>query len=183
MNKNTINSNDAQELLEDRVKFKLYTAEQHLRNLRDLEQKNETILSFPGRVKWEMEIECFLSQLIGARDAILVQINEKFGLKLKKEKITLHNVKMILNALDKTNLLQYLNMLTPNKDTWFWSLNKLRNQSMHTELINIQVKHGPDEHGPKVYFVIDQQKRFDIIPYLENGLQKMKDIIDDINRQ
>ena len=61
-----LSTEDARELVEDRIKFKLYSAEHHFRNLKFLEQNEGDISSsLQLRVRWEMEIEPLLSQLIG----------------------------------------------------------------------------------------------------------------------
>ena len=53
-----LSTEDARELVEDRIKFKLYSAEHHLRNLKFLEQNEGDISSsLQLRVRWEMEIE------------------------------------------------------------------------------------------------------------------------------
>ena len=169
-------SYNAQELIENRVKFKLYAAEHHLKNLKALEKGNESMLHFEGRIKWEVEIECFLSQLVGVRDAILVRINDKMGLKLKSKEAILRNIQIILNALGKTNLLERLKIF--ERSNWFLALNKLRNDSMHRKLINVHIKAGTSE--AKVYLITDSQTELEVIPYLNDNLQKMKEMIEDI---
>jgi hypothetical protein len=50
------------ELLKGRVKFKLYAAEQHLNELKNIKQKHGSIRrSSEIMVKTEMEIDCFLA--------------------------------------------------------------------------------------------------------------------------
>jgi hypothetical protein len=49
-----ISEEEAIELMENRVKFKLNAAEQHLNNLKDIEQSGTTMHSSKGRVKWDM---------------------------------------------------------------------------------------------------------------------------------
>ena len=74
-----LSSDDARKLLEDRVQFKLYAAEQHQKNLQDFLDKNGIYMnsSFQSRVYSEIEIESLLSQLVGSVDALLIRINEK----------------------------------------------------------------------------------------------------------
>lgn len=67
-----ISSDDAQKLLEDRVKFKLYAAERHLDELKNIKQSHGSIIrSSEIRIKAEMEIDCFLAHIIGAKDSLL----------------------------------------------------------------------------------------------------------------
>jgi hypothetical protein len=168
---------NAQELIENRIKFKLYAAEHHLKNLEALEQENEIILRFEGRVKWEIEVECFLSQLVGLRDAILFRINDKMGLKLKKTQVKFTNIKIILNALNKRTLLETIKVFGDKHD-WFSVLKELRNQSTHRELTNVRIK--PDTSEAKVYIITDSPTELEVIPYLEDSLRKMKDLIEHI---
>lgn len=56
----------AQDLIEDRIKFKIYSAEKHLKRLKDFQQKEKINSSFETRVKWEDEIECLLFHMMGA---------------------------------------------------------------------------------------------------------------------
>ncbi len=74
------------EILTDRIKFKLYAAKKHLDNLIQIDHKYNNILS--DRLNSEQEIDCFFAQLIGAKDALLVHINEKLNLGLKVSDVT-----------------------------------------------------------------------------------------------
>lgn len=77
-------TNSENELLSDRVNFKLFAAEQHLNKLRKIEKNYGGIMG-NRRVYAEIEIDCFFAQIIGTKDSLLVQINEKLGLGLPIE--------------------------------------------------------------------------------------------------
>ncbi len=162
---------NGQELIEDRIKFKLHAAEHHLKNLQALEQDYVSISTFEGRIKWEIEIEDFLFQLVGIRDAVLFRINDKIGLKLKNKKVTLDNVETELNAHNKKSLWETIKIFKEHSN-WFSALNKLRNQSTHRKLVNIHVAVGTGKR--KVYLITDPQTELEPIPYLEDSLQNMK---------
>ena len=88
------------ELLSDRVNFKLFAAEQHLSRLRDIEKNYGGIMG-RRRVYAEMEIDCFFAQIIGAKDSLLVQINEKLGLGLSIQNAKVENINPKLKSLNK----------------------------------------------------------------------------------
>jgi hypothetical protein len=100
-----LSEEDASKLLENRVNFKLYTAEQHLNSLKTLNQNGISIRQFRGRVPWEMEIESFLFHISGVYGSLLVRINDKLELKLKGKDIKYHNFKTILTYLNEQSLL------------------------------------------------------------------------------
>ena len=60
----------------------------------------------------------------------IVQINDKLGLKLKKNEVTLRNIRIILNVLTKEKLLEKLSIFNA-KNNWFSVLNQLRSESIH----------------------------------------------------
>lgn len=61
--------------LQDRPRFKLYSAGRHLYNLKSLEQKYNSIVAAEARIQTEIEIDCFLAEIIEAVAALLAQIN------------------------------------------------------------------------------------------------------------
>ncbi|MDP9288723.1 MAG: hypothetical protein M3P08_11070 [Thermoproteota archaeon] len=124
-----ISEEDATKLVEDRAKFKLYAAEQHLKNLINLEQNGITMHSFKGRVHWEMEIESFLFHLVGVSDSLLAKTNDKLKLKLKDRDVKIEKIKILLNYLNEESLL--LNLRKLDKQNWFHELRRWRNQVTH----------------------------------------------------
>ncbi|MFZ0510951.1 MAG: hypothetical protein WAM14_05045, partial [Candidatus Nitrosopolaris sp.] len=100
-----ISEEEALELIENRVKFKLYAAEQHLKNLKILEQDGSNMQSFKEGVRWEMEIESFLFHIVGVRDSLLININNKLELRLEGRDIDFMNIRIMLNYLNEQNLL------------------------------------------------------------------------------
>jgi hypothetical protein len=177
-----LSSAEAQDLLGDRAKFKLCAAEHHLNNLRSFDQSdNIRIRTSEGRVPWEIEIESFLYHIIGVKDSLLVQINDKLQLKLKEREVGLRNVKMILNTIGKGALLADMKIFESGNDGWFSRVNKLRNQSTHRSLLNLKfsVTVG-SSNEPKVYFVGGPADELEVIPFLEQIVKNMKDLIERI---
>jgi hypothetical protein len=78
-----LSDSDALQLLEDRVEFKFYTAQEELNDLREYQNSGLKMSSSPvARVKWEMKVECLLAHLVGSVDALLIGINDKLNLGL-----------------------------------------------------------------------------------------------------
>jgi hypothetical protein len=61
------------------------------------------------RLNSEQEIDCFFAQLIGAKDALLVHINEKLNLGLKVSDVDLENINIELKKVDRQYLIDELN--------------------------------------------------------------------------
>jgi hypothetical protein len=77
-----LSSDLANNLILDRVQFKIYAAEYQLNCLKKLEQNGSSMTSASNvpRVIWEMKMECLLAHLIGSVDSLLIRINDKLGL-------------------------------------------------------------------------------------------------------
>jgi hypothetical protein len=101
----SIAEDEASKMFHDRIRFKFHCAEQHLNNLKsfaeakDAEGNKEFYnKTYRIRIKWEDETECVLFHLIGALDALLFRMNEKFGFGLLLYEI---NLKKISEKLSK----------------------------------------------------------------------------------
>jgi hypothetical protein len=172
-----ISEEEARELMENRVKFKLYAAEQHLKNLKNLEQNGSSMRFFKERVRWEMEIESFLFYIVGVWDSLLDKINNNWELRLKGRDININNIKMFLNYLNEQALLiNLVNFMDHIKKLKEW-----RNQTTHRDLpsvlfrINIAV-----DDKPKVFFRDDPDKKLEVIPFLEDSLRSVKTLLQEI---
>jgi hypothetical protein len=185
---------DALALMNDRVKFKLYAAEQELDSLRQLEKCGLNISSSAiSRIIWEMKIESFLAQLVGCVDALLVRVNDKLRLGLNiwevnsgARNLTAINNKLIGNG--KGILLLPLTTAIAPKD-WLWTLKDLRNRGMHRQIINVKsaVSLHEDLNTGKscsdknrVYLITNPQTNLEIIPYLEDSYEKTKNLVESI---
>ena len=133
-----------------------------------------------NRLPAEIEIDGFLAEIIGSKDALLILINEKFqvGCSIRNpillDEMTAKNTKAEKVLYDLSNLVKA-------KTSWFWLLNELRNHSMHRKMLNKRaaVKVGTD--NSKEYFLNpsdDKAMDIEIIPYLEQSLQNMTNLIE-----
>jgi hypothetical protein len=172
-----------QELLKNRVKFKFYAVEQHLNNLKNLENNGETLDKPSSRVNWEIEIENLLFHLVGVIDAILGRINEKLILGLDSKDITVCAVKSKLSGSKNSDLLNELNDLLnrnlhPNGNSLL-RLKETRNSGTHRKIINVKsavnlhenvntgVSHSDKTH---FYFKADPDSTLEISIYLQKTL-------------
>jgi len=181
------------ELLEDRIKFKFHAAKEHLHNLKYLEARGETANNADGRIKWEIEIEDLLLHLIGARDALLVRVSEKLDLELKIWNVTPKNVCDKLGSTKRKDLIKDLcNLLDETiypSGSWLSKLNDMRNTGTHRKILNLSsevnlfenVNTGKGSSGAtRIYFKDDPDTDLEIIPYLEDRIQKMEALIQTI---
>ncbi len=125
------------DLVNNRVKFKLWAAQKHMNNLKEMRKTENINSSLDARARWEEEIECFLYHLIGAKDALLIRMNVRLRLGLSANDVDLKTLNPILNSFGKKGLLDELNKLASEKGSWFWDLNELRNTGTHKALINL----------------------------------------------
>lgn len=169
-------------LLENRIEFKFYAAEKHLQALIDMQAKGETPNNSVGRLNWELEIEELLFHLVGAMDCLLVRINERLNLGLENRKVNAINVCKELRLKKRNDLIKELwYLLNPHNRvrSWLKILTDLRNIGMHRSIINISFAGG----NTNITFVEDPQADSDIIPYLDDHIQRMRDLIDNIIRK
>jgi hypothetical protein len=129
-----LSDSETKVLLSDRVAFKLFAAEQHLIKLRGIDSKHGIITK--NRIYAEMEIDYFFAQIIGAKDSLLVKINEKFDLNIPINEVNLDTVYRKLKRIGRGDLLLDLKRMADDKESWFWLLNELRNHSIHRNILN-----------------------------------------------
>jgi len=176
-------------LLNDRVEFKLYAAEQHLNRLKEIENAYGDIAKDNARIEVEMEVDCFLSQLVGAVDSLLFQINERLDLGIPTDRVNFPDVQSALSA--KTKKIDLLSPLdrARQQGNWYYIINKLKNQLVYRtflkKVISVhdlppkprQVRflniHRESEEGNPFAQVMDME----VIQYLEKSLQQIRDLI------
>ena len=194
----TISSEDAQKLLGDRVKFKLYAAERHLDELKNIKQSQGSIMrSSEIKVRTEMEIDCFLAHIISAKDSLLVEINHELGLGIPIEDVKLEAVNIQLNTINKGYLLEHLNGLISKRTSWLWLLNEIRNHSLKRERIPRHVRVNITENVNNNISHSDQTIHFvesartkdnpflqkDIIFFLDESLGRMTNLVENIRKK
>jgi hypothetical protein len=185
-----LSEDESQRLLADRVHFKLYAAESHLNNLKKIELKYGDLSKDGISIPVEIEIDCFLAQLVGAVDALLVQINERLVLGIPIEKVDLSTVQSALNARTKNiDLLTELHEAS-NHENWFWLLKDLRNHTMHRAMLRRMRDYDPFTEEIKVFLSMRQRKSMvnpinppdymnkEIVPYFEESLLQVRKLVE-----
>ena len=119
----------------------------------------------------------------------------KLNLKIPIREVNHSSVNAELKSIGKQNLLSKLNKLASDPTSWFWKLNELRNHSIHRKMLNKHIKVGLYENintgessssSPEEYFLADPTDpkptpmNIQIIAYLEESLQNMKNLIANI---
>jgi hypothetical protein len=178
-------------LLNDRVEFKLYAAEQHLNRLKEIENAYGDIAKDNARIEVEMEVDCFLSQLVGAVDSLLFQINDKLDLGIPADRVSFTNVQSALSA--KTKKIDLLSPLDRARQhgNWYYMLTVLRNQLVHKTFLK-KVIMPIDDLAPskprQVRFLnvlgefegnnpFDHFMDMEVTQYLEKSLHQVRELI------
>jgi hypothetical protein len=182
-------------LLNDRVEFKLYAAEQHLNRLKEIENAYGDIAKDNARIEVEMEVDCFLSQLVGAVDSLLFQINDRLDLGIPTDRVNFANVQSALSA--KTKKIDLLSPLDRARQygNWYYMLSELRNQLVHKTFLKKVIITGHDlPQSPKLRqvrflnvfgeFVGNKNNNpfenimdMEVIQYLEKSLQQIRELV------
>lgn len=125
-------------LLLDRVEFKLFAAEKHLNNLKEFELNFPNIEKNDVAIQMELEIDCFLAQLLGSLDCLLLLINTRLELGIDSGKVDIATIQSALNSRTKNiSLLTDLHHASEH-NSWLWILKEFRNQTMQRPSKEVQ---------------------------------------------
>ena len=178
-------------LLNDRVEFKLYAAEQHLNRLKEIENAYGDIAKDNARIEVEMEADCFLSQLVGAVDSLLFQINDSLDLGIPTDRVDFANGQSALSAkTKKIDLLSPLDRASQHGN-WYYMLSELRNQLVHeTFLKKVIIPANDLPSKPRQVRFLNVLREFEdnnnpfnhimdmeVTQYLEKSLQQVRELI------
>jgi hypothetical protein len=136
-----------------------------------------------------MEVDCFLSQLVGAVDSLLYQINDGLDLGVPTEQVNFANIQSALSS--KTKLIDLLSPLDGARQhgNWYYIISKLQNNLIHRTFLKkgISVHDLPPKprqirllntlrefgEGKMIDHVIDME----VIQYLEKSLHQVRELI------
>jgi hypothetical protein len=149
-------------LQSDRIIFKLYACEEHLRKIKNIKLQHGDLLSKDARISAEMEIDSLISQMSGTFDSLLFRIIDKLQLSgIPGDRVEINKVISALSAESKrielANELEGANQ----EDNWYWMIKHLRNYSLHDSLLSANAS-------------------LDVIPYFERTLVQIKEFIKNI---
>lgn len=156
--------------------------QEHLKNLKTLESEGGINKNPDTKVRSEIEIEDLLAHLIGVIDALLARINKKLNLGIAEDMVCLTTVKKKLERLD---LMKDLIDLDDDKCSWYWKLKDFRNIGTHRKIINVNESVGLFENantgkgssGVTRFYITDSDTDLELIPYLEDRIQRMQVLI------
>jgi len=149
-------------LQSDRIIFKLFACEEHLKNIKNIKLQHGDLLSKDARVKAEMEIDSLISQMIGTVDSLLFRIIDRFQLTgIQSGRIEIPAIISELsaqsNGIELAKKLQDANLLGGS----YWRFKDLRNYSLSGSLLSAEAS-------------------LDVIPYFEQTLIQLKEFIKNI---
>ena len=142
-----------------------------MKNLKDIEIKYKDLTSSEVRTSIEIEIDSFISQMIGTVDSLLLKINNKFQLSIPDDSIEIDKVQSALSSETKSiDLLNDLNK-TNQEGNWYWTIKRLRNYSLDNSLIS------QDAFELLANYTKTNMK---LIPYFEQSLNHLEKLIENI---
>lgn len=149
-------------LQSDRIIFKLFACEEHLKNIKNIKSQHGDLLSKDARVRAEMEIDSLIAQMIGTVDSLLFRINDRFQLTgIQSDRIEIPRVISGLSAqsdgIELAKKLQDANLLGGS----YWRFKELRNYSLSGSSLSAEAS-------------------LDVIPYFEQTLVQLKEFIKNI---
>ena len=149
-------------LQSDRIIFKLFACEEHLKNIKNIKLKHGDLLSKDARVWAEMEIDSLISQMIGTVDSLLIRIIDRFQLSgIQSDRIEIPTIISGLSAqgdgIELAKKLQDANLLGGP----YRRFKDLRNYSLSGSLLSPEAS-------------------LDVIPYFEQTLAQLKEFIKNI---
>lgn len=118
------------DLLSDMVEFKIFAAKKHLSNLQEIRLERQHTQGIDPVIQREMEIDCFLAQILGTLDSLLMVINTRLDLGIASERVDLATIQSALNARTKNiSLLTDMHQASEYNE-WLWVLKEFRNLTM-----------------------------------------------------
>ena len=149
-------------LQSDRIIFKMFACEEHLKNIKNIKSQHGDLLSKHARVGAEMEIDSLISQMIGTFDCLLFRIIDKFQLSgMPSDRIEINKVISALSAESKGIELAREIQKANQVGNWYWKIRDLRNYSLSGSLLSAEAS-------------------LDVIPYFEQTLVQLKEFIKNI---
>ena len=146
----------------DRIIFKLFACEEHLKNIKNIKLQHGDLLSKDARVNAEIEIDSLISQIIGTVDSLLFRIIDKFQLTgIRKDRIEIPTVISGLSAESKGIELAKELQDADLQGNWYQKIEDLRNYSLSGSLLSPEAS-------------------LDVIPYFEQTVVQLKEFIKNI---
>jgi hypothetical protein len=167
-------SQDLPFLESDRIIFKMYACEEHLKNLQHIKANYGDLLAKAARVNAELETDSFISQLNGIFDSMLLKINDKFQLGIPKDKVDIDRVLTGLSSETKGVELAHDLDQANRRGNLYWMVKQLRNYSLQGSVLSA----NPSLLMPGSKLVYNE-----LIPYFEYLLRELRTFVEDIRQK
>ena len=154
-----MSTHDIPFLQSDRIIFKMFACEEHLKNLKNIKSQHGDLISKDARVDAEMEIDSLISQMIATFDCLLLRIIDNFQLSgIPRDRMEFNKVIGALSAESKGVELAGELQKANQEGNWYWMLKHLRNYSLSGSLLSPEAS-------------------LDVIPFFEQALIQLKELI------
>lgn len=170
----------------DRVEFKIFAANEHLNNLQDIQSNHPDELKIDVALKRELEIDCFLAQILGTLDCLLMLINSRLELGIASERVDLATIQSALNARTKNiSLLTEMHKASAY-DGWLWVLKEFRNLTMQRPSKDAQYFLFGDtpkslmQHHDETIRTSEEFINKNLIRYFQRSLEQVTDLVNSI---
>lgn len=174
------------DLLSDRVEFKIFAAQQHLTNLKEIQLEYADAHEIHPVIQLEMEIDCFLAQILGTLDCLLLLINTKLELGIASNRVDLATIQSALNARTKNiSLLTDMNRASAHNG-WLWVLKEFRNLTMQKPSKDAQylliddIPTSAKDYQNETIQPSDEFINKNLIRYFQQSLQRVRELVNSI---
>ena len=167
-------SQDLPFLESDRIIFKIYACEEHLKNLKDIKSRYGDLLAKSARVNAELETDSLISQLYGVFDSVFLKINDRFQLGVPKDKVDVYRVLTGLSAETKGVELAHELDQANYPGNLYWMIKQLRNYSLEGSVLSA----NPSllMHGSRLVYN-------EVIPYFEYLLRELRNFVENVRQK
>lgn len=174
------------DLLLDRIEFKIFAANEHVNNLQEIQSNHPHAQRVDPVLRSEMEIDCFLTQILGTLDCLLMLINTRLDLGIASERVDLATIQSALNSRTKNiSLLTDMHQASAHNG-WLWVLKEFRNVTMQRPSKDAQyLLFGDNIRSMKDYQngTIQNSEEFinkNLIRYFQQSLKQVRELVNSI---
>jgi hypothetical protein len=182
----TMASHIDSDILSDRVEFKIFAAEKHLNNLQEIQSYHLDAQKVDPAIRMEIEIDCFLAQILGTLDCLLLLINTKLELGIASERVDLATIQSALNARTKNiGLLTDMHQASAHNG-WLWVLKEFRNLTMQRPSKDAQyllfddIVSSTADYQSETIRPSDESINKNLIRYFQQSLQRVRELVNSI---
>lgn len=182
-----MSSDFTSKLITDRVEFKLFAAQTRLHNLQQIKLNSGNMEKIDPNIQMEMEIDCFLSQIIGVIDCLLELINARLELGIAAGRADPTAIQSALNSRTKNISLITELHLALEHNRWLWTLKEFRNQTMQKpskQVLDLLLENKPASMVSEDYDTYKiNWKEFNhknLIEYFEKSVKRVRELVDTI---